>query len=109
MPKRPDYLFFSDIRQFCHDIVGATSDLSFEEFEKNYVLTTAVCKWLENIGEAANQLSKESKSRYKEIPWRQMIGMRNILVHVYHDYDLQLVFNVCKNEIPNLLQQIENL
>ena len=108
MSRRPDYLYIEDIKDRCIDILNETEDLTFKDFENNYLLTTAVCRWLEIIGEASNQMSKESRDRNKQIPWRDIIGMRNILIHVYHNLDLMMVWDAVKNDIPVLLKEIEN-
>ena len=109
MPRRPDYLFFADRKQFCQDIIGPASQLDFKRFEENYTLSTAACKRLEAVGEGASQLTAESKKGYGQTPLRKTTGMGNILIHVYHDSDLELVFNVCKSEPPNLLEGVEKI
>ena len=78
MSSRPDFLYVEDIKESCRQILKATQGLSFEEFEKNYILALAVCRLFESIGEASNQMSDEARTRNKHIPWRKIIGMRNV-------------------------------
>ena len=75
------------------------------------MLVDAVIRNLEVIGEAARNVSDEVRSRYSEIPWRNMIGLRNILIHEYFGVDESIVWEVIKNNLPevrpNLLKAIQ--
>ena len=68
-----------------------------------------VTRHLQIIGEAANLVSIEVQNRYPNIPWKKMIGMRHVLVHGYFEIDLELVWSVIENDIPQLKQQIQKL
>ncbi len=65
------------------EIVSYTKDISFEEFKSNSMILFASVKQLEIIGEAANNVTKHFQNIYKEIEWRTIIGLRNLLVHEY--------------------------
>ena len=62
---------------------------------------------LEIIGEATKRLREAFRASHPTIPWRQMAGMRDILIHNYDDVDLDEVWNVATIYIPELIQQIE--
>ena len=59
------------------------------------------------IVEAANKISDEKQNQYSQIPWRRMIGMRNRLTHAYFEVDLDIVWQVINQDLPNILPQIE--
>jgi uncharacterized protein with HEPN domain len=61
------------------------------------------------IGEATKNISKEYRNQYPDIPWREMAGLRDVLIHDYLGVDLKIVWAVVKNELPRLLTQIKNL
>ena len=82
-------------------------DSSFEEFCKNRLLVNGVVRSLEVIGEAAAQLSAELKQSLKEIPWRDIVSMRNRLVHAYFDIDYNVVWRTVKNDVPMLIGQLK--
>lgn len=64
---------------------------------------------LQIIGEAAANLEPEVRERTSAIPWREIVGMRNILVHDYESVDLDILWDVVENELPALRSQIEEL
>jgi uncharacterized protein with HEPN domain len=70
------------------------------------ILSRACLKSLEIIGEASRNISEDLKRALPEIPWRQMTGMRNKLVHHYFGVDWEIVDDVLKNELPDLRSNI---
>jgi len=70
------------------------------------VLSRACLKSLEIIGEASRNISEDLKKAHPEVPWRQMTGMRNKLVHRYFGVDWEIVNDVLKNELPSLRSNI---
>ena len=78
-------------------------------FESDTMRQSAVIRQLEIIGEATKRLSQEFRSIYPAIPWRQMAGMRDILIHNYDDIELNEVWNVATISIPKLIEQIEDI
>ncbi len=71
------------------------------------MLLLAITRLLEIIGEAATGISEEFKARYPEIPWRQMSGMRNRLIHGYFDVEPRLVWETVVTELPFLIEQVQ--
>lgn len=76
-------------------------------FESDIMRQSAVIRQLEIIGEATKRLSQEFRIIHSEIPWRQMAGMRDILIDHYDDVDLDAVWNVASISIVALIKQIE--
>jgi uncharacterized protein with HEPN domain len=75
-------------------------------FADDELAQTAVVRWVEIIGEAARGLTEELRQAHPEVPWRQMIAMRNVLIHGYFDIDVDLVWSVADNDLPKLAAQI---
>ena len=92
-----------------NEIEVYTSENSFEEFVKNSMMRFASIKQIEIIGEAANYISAETKSKFSEIEWNQIIGIRHVLIHEYFGIDNNLVWQVIVNDIPFLKQKIEEV
>ena len=86
-----------------------TSKATFNSFVENSMMRFACVKQMEIIGEAANYISDETKSKFTEIQWRQIIGLRHILVHEYFGIDNNLIWQIISNDIPKLKESIQKI
>ncbi len=84
-------------------------DVSYEEFVSNKMLQDAVIREIEIIGEATKKLSFEFRRAYPEIPWRQMAGMRDKLIHGYFGVDLDAVWETVIRDIPVLKEKLSRI
>ena len=80
-----------------------------EAFERDELIQTWIVHHLQIIGEAANRLSAEFRATHEEIPWPQIIAMRNILVHTYFHVDLNEVWNTVERDLPELKGKVKLL
>ncbi len=92
-----------------NEIVSFTKDISQTEFEHDRKVQLSVVHLLEIIGEAGNQVSDDVKKHNSIIPWNRIIGMRNRLIHGYFDIDLKIVWKTAREDIPPLINQINNI
>ena len=76
------------------------ADKSFADLRENKQLAFAIIRALEILGEAAAQTSQELRDSYPDIQWRDIISMRNKLIHAYFGVDLNMVWTVVKEELP---------
>ena len=83
--------------------------LKREEFERDDLHLNAVLWALEIVGEAAARVSQPTRGAHPEIPWEQMIGMRNRLIHEYFRIDLSIVWDTVHGDLPPLIAQLEPL
>ena len=97
------------ILEACREIQDFLDDVDRTNFNKSRILQRAVEKDLEIIGEAASNLSEPTKQKLSNIPWKEIIGMRNILIHVYFDVELDTIWKTVRNDIPKLREQIERV
>ncbi len=105
MTKQPLELLLH-IKAECEFIFEHTEGMDIEDLSSDEVLKRAVVRSLEIIGEAAKSVPEEFKLEHDEISWRDMTGMRNVLIHKYSEIDLEIVFDVIRNKIPNLFEEI---
>ncbi len=91
------------------EAISFVSDKSEKEFKENRMLVLSIIKEIEVIGEAASKISEETKLRYNNIPWQDIVGMRNRLIHGYFDVDIKLVWNTIKNDLPSLLKSLKKI
>ena len=78
-----------------------------DDLDTDRVLTLALIKSIEIIGEAAARISTETKTATPALPWRDIVGMRNRLVHVYFDVNLDIVWSTVEEELPELIAELE--
>jgi uncharacterized protein with HEPN domain len=92
-----------------NEALSFIGDTGFGEFKKNRMLILSVIKDIEILGEAASKITEETKNLHNEIPWKDIIGMRNRLIHGYFDVDIELVWNTAKENIPALLDNLNEI
>ncbi|MGD1902840.1 MAG: DUF86 domain-containing protein [Geitlerinemataceae cyanobacterium] len=90
-------------------IIDVSKRSSKSEFVDDPVLTRAIVRSLEVIGEATKNLPNSLKKQYPEIPWRQMAGMRDKLIHQYFGVDYDIVWDIVTEEIPALHARIRTI
>lgn len=107
MPRDEAYLL--DILIAARKALQFLEGMTWQEFTQSELHQNAVIRPLEIIGEAARQVSPETRDAHPEIPWGQMIGMRNRLIHEYFRVNLTTVWETVQNDLPSLITQIEPL
>jgi len=86
-----------------------TSGISRKELSDNDEKLSAILYQITIIGEATKRLSASFRQRHADIPWREMAGMRDIIVHEYDQLDFEVVWDVVTNKLPALVKQLEML
>ena len=81
--------------------------VEFNDFINNSMMRFACIKQMEIIGEASNHISNELKSKFTDVEWAQIVGMRNVFAHEYFGIDSSLVWEIIKNDIPELKEKIK--
>ncbi|MFN3757210.1 MAG: DUF86 domain-containing protein [Flavobacterium sp.] len=105
MSKEPkEYL--RHIFDECQFVLSVSKDLSKENFLKDETLKRAVVRSLEIIGEATKKIPADIKTRWNTIQWKNMAGMRDRLIHDYMGVNYAIVWDVIKNKIPDISEQI---
>jgi uncharacterized protein with HEPN domain len=107
MPRDDAYLL--DILIAARKARKFVEDISRVEFGRSDLHQSAVIRALEVIGEAARRVSDSARDAHPEIPWEQMIGMRNRLLHEYSRVNVQTVWDTVQNDLPDLIRLIEPL
>lgn len=107
--KKRDDIYISQILDRIKNTKKHLKKLTREKFLKSPLHRSAVVRELEVIGEAAKLVSEETRQRFPQIPWAQIIGMRNRLIHEYFDVDYGIVWDVAKLEVPNLETELNKM
>lgn len=104
---RDDQRRLLDILECANDL-SQISQMSLEDFLSNKLAQRAAERLLEIIGEAANSLGADFKSRHDDIPWQRLVGLRHVLAHHYHRVDPHQIWLVLNLQIPALIEVLQN-
>jgi uncharacterized protein with HEPN domain len=108
-------MFLDDAIRLRHMGDAAKDALAFVEgkqrsdLEGDRQLTLALVKCIEIVGEAASAITDDTKARAPEIPWPQIRGMRNRLIHAYYEIDLDVLWDTVTNDLPTMLASVEKM
>ena len=109
MSNRSDKEFLLDIFEACKRIRAFVKDMSYEDFLQDIKTQDAVIRNIEIIGEAVKNISEDFKIKHPEIEWRKISGMRDKLVHFYFGVNLEIVWDVAKNKVSDLIESASKL
>ncbi|MBM7624931.1 DUF86 domain-containing protein [Sporohalobacter salinus] len=107
--KKNNQLYLNDILNAIIKIKEFTKGMDLENFLKNEMAQSAVIRKLEIVGEAANKVSKDLRNEYDNIPWGEIIGTRNKLIHDYSGVDIILVWNIVNQELDILEENLRKI
>jgi uncharacterized protein with HEPN domain len=102
-----DYLI--DILESIKDITDFTDGMTIDQFSVDRKTVKAVIRCLEVIGEAANKIPNNVREKYPEVPWIEIIGMRNRLIHEYFGVDVNIIWQTIQEDIKPLYIAIKKL
>ena len=102
MSKRNPCLFLADILEAVGRIEEYIEGYDFERFVNDRKTVDAVLRNLEIIGEASRNIPKEVRERYPSVPWRRIVGLRNVVVHHYFGVDLSVVWVIVSSQLDEL-------
>jgi uncharacterized protein with HEPN domain len=102
LSTKDNTLYLGHIRDAVEKIEKYTAEMDYDDFICNDMMIDAVVRELEIIGEATNNLSEDFRKRHSEIPFRDIIDMRNILIHNYAGVNTKIVWDTCKKNLPQL-------
>lgn len=104
MKKNEFYIYH--IRDSIDKIISYTQKYDFNSFSSDSIIQDAVIRQFEIIGEASSKLSEDFKTQYQSIPWKEIIGMRNKLIHDYFGVNIKFVWETVKQDLPGLKTEI---
>ena len=107
MPKRNRYLPLHHMLDHAREAVTLTQGKSRADLEHERLLELALVRLLEVIGEAASRVPDEDCARYAEIPWPQIVGLRNRLIHGYDAVDMDILWQIIEYDLPPLIAALE--
>jgi uncharacterized protein with HEPN domain len=98
-----------DIAGACQLVTAFLKDRSKNEFLSNMMMQSAVLHQLLVLGEAVRRLTHEFRLAHPETDWRGFAGLRDVLIHQYDNVDLELVWKIASEEVPDLKRDVDTL
>lgn len=104
-----DHVYLEHILESIRKIEGFLTGITKFEFDRSVLIQDAVIRNIEIIGEATKKISKQFTQTHPEIPWQDMAGMRDKLIHDYLDVDLEVVWKTVESDLPLLKELIQKI
>jgi len=102
-------LYLKDILAAIDSITAFTSGYDLEAFQEGDKTLSAVIRKFEVMGEAANALPEAIRQQYPQVPWKEMAGMQDRLIHFYFGVDVPLVWETIRRRLPELRRQMQQV
>jgi len=103
MSKKNNWVYLTHMWEMCRKALSIVEGLDKSEFLQNEIIQLALTRLIEMIGEAAAQVDTPFRFEYDQIPWNEIVGMRHRIVHDYLNVDEQIIWQVAKEDLPDLL------
>jgi uncharacterized protein with HEPN domain len=107
--KRRNKDFINEIKEAIEMILIYTKGMTYKKFLQDRKTKDAVIRNLEIIGEAAKNITSDTKAKHPEVPWKTLAGLRDKLIHFYFGIDYKIVWNIIKKELTKLKKQINSI
>ena len=110
-PEERDPAYLWDMLDAARAAVRFTGELSMDQFlaDEGEVVRLAVERGLEILGEAARRVSAGFRQAHSEIPWKDIVGLRNVISHQYDRVDYAAIFRIVREQVPALVETLESL
>ncbi len=105
----PDRIHLQHMLDAAQEAIGFAEGRTRADLEQDRMLLRALVKDIEIVGEAASRLSRALQDRYAHVPWADIVGMRNRLIHAYFDVDLDRVWDTVQQDLPYILAEVRRI
>jgi len=107
--KKDDVVYLKHILDAINRIEEYVQNIEYHDFIENHLIQDGVIRQIEIIGEATKRLSNGIREKYTDIQWKDIVGMRNKLIHNYFGVDIDAVWETVKKDIPVLKKKLMDI
>jgi len=109
MSQPKDIIRLRHMRDYSREAEDLVQGRVRNDLESDRLLSLALVRLLEIIGEAANRVSSEYKFSHSSIPWSQIVSLRNRLIHGYDAVDMDILWQILKKDLPILIEELDKI
>lgn len=109
MTQRDPEVSLCQMRDHAREAMALLKGRTREDLDSDRLLGLALVRLLEIVGEAANRVPAQERDKYPAIPWSQIIGLRNRLIHGYDQVDLDILWQILTRHLPPLVEDLERI
>jgi uncharacterized protein with HEPN domain len=109
LPEGRDIALLWDMREACRAVAEFTAGVKYSRFEQDKLLRSAVERQFLILGEAARQVSNGFREGHPEVPWRGLVGLRNVLAHEYGEVLVERLWLFATQRVPELLTILDSI
>ena len=106
---RRDEAYLLDMLVAARNAAMFAQDLTWDRFAASDLHQNAILKAVEIVGEAASRISDDTKKMHPELPWQDITGLRNRIVHAYFAIDLSVIWNIVREDMPESIGKLERI
>jgi len=108
MSPHEDAARLGDMLASARDAIRAASDRSRTDLDDDFMQAAGVTRGVGGVGEAAGFVTADTRARIPDLPWADIVGMRHKLIHGYRTVDLDILWDVVRNDLPHLVALLES-
>jgi uncharacterized protein with HEPN domain len=109
MTQHDDRVRLQHMLEYAREAVVMIEGKKRADLSRERMLELSLVRLIEVVGEAAARVTHEGRERYPSIPWPQVVGMRNRLIHGYDQVDLQVLWDTIEDDLPPLIAELEKI
>lgn len=109
MPRRDDETCLRQMRDHAREASDLIVGRQRANLDRERVLSLALVQLLQIVGESANRVSETRRNQHPEIPWAQIVALRNRLIHGYDEIDFDILWQILTTDVPPLLQVLDRI
>jgi len=108
MPRDRDRVRLLHMLEHSREVIELVSGRTRQDLDADRVLSLALVRLLEIVGEAASGVAADARAKRPRIPWSEIVGLRNRLIHGYDSVDLDVIWHIVEQDLPALVRELES-